>query len=136
MAQVFLRTPFITPAEQDRIVSAWFIRQRHHWCMRALSDLIDRDPETAWSIVVRLVLEAPDDSILVDVAGGPLEELLTRYGAKLVSRAEQLARVSREFQCALKNVWLPDNHSSVTRRLEALGCHRSVLTEFECQLLS
>ena len=136
MAQAFLHTPFITPAEQDRIVSAWFIRQRHHWCMRALRDLIYRDPETAWAIVVRLVLEAPDNSILLNVAGGPLEELLTRHGARLVRRAEQLARVSREFQYALKNVWLPDSHSSVTRRLETLGCHRLVLTESERQLLS
>ena len=31
MAQASLRTPFVTPAEQDRIVTAWFSRQRHEW---------------------------------------------------------------------------------------------------------
>jgi len=131
MAQASPLTPFVTPVEQDRIVTAWFIRQRHQWCVTALSVLIDLDPETAWAIVVRLVLEAPDDPTLVNVAGGPLEALLAKHGAKLVNRAEQLARVSPEFRYALRKVWLPNDQSPAAERLETLGCQCLIFDELE-----
>lgn len=124
MAQAPLRTPMITAAEQDEIATAWLLRQRNQWCLSALGMLIDFDPETAWSIIVRLVLEAPDGLTLINAAAGPLQELLAGHGAVFVSRAEQLARTSPDFQFALQNVWLPKDDSTAARRLEALGCQR------------
>src|SRR5882724_2995119 len=136
MAQAFPRTPIATPAEQDRIATAWFTRQQQQWCVTALSVLIDLDPETAWSVIVRLVLEAPDEPALVNAAAGPLEQLLVNHGEAFVGRVEQLAKVSPEFQYALRNVWLPDDYSPAALRLEALGCQRVIAEDCGRELAS
>jgi hypothetical protein len=42
----------------------------------ALSALIEIRPEFAWSVIVRLMLEAPDEHALVNAEAGTLEEFL------------------------------------------------------------
>jgi hypothetical protein len=126
-------TPILTPTEMKRIATAWLARQRHQWSATALRMLVDVDPDTAWRVIVRIVHEAADESVLISVAAGPLTDILNAYGDPFVEQAEDLAAVSQVFQRALRHVSLSDVSLPAARRLEALGC-RSIVDDKEVEL--
>jgi hypothetical protein len=43
-----------------------------------VDDLLRRDPEAGWTLTLELIMAAPDDKVLANVAAGPLEDLLKR----------------------------------------------------------
>lgn len=70
-----------------------------------VEELVQTDPEVGWSIVLRLVEEAPDDSVLGSVAAGPLEDLVGKYGNTILERVEEQARRDPKFRRCLTGVW-------------------------------
>ena len=60
-----------------------------------VDELIRRDSEAGWALTLELVVAAPDDRILADVAAGPLEDLLKREPERFIDRVEiQVATLS------------------------------------------
>ena len=71
----------------------------------AVDDMVRREPESAWLLILRLVELSPDDGVLASVAAGPLEDLLGLHPYVFIDRVEQLARSRRQFRRCLSGVW-------------------------------
>ena len=91
----------------DPLFSAW----------DQVSDLVYRDPEAAWLLVLELVAAAPNDFVLANVSAGPLENLICRSpGFDISDRIELQAKRDPKFCRCLTGVWgIP---SALEERLE------------------
>ena len=70
-----------------------------------VDELVRRDPESGWSLVLELIAAAADDRILANVAAGPLEDLLSRDPDRFIERIELEARRDPKFRRCLTGVW-------------------------------
>lgn len=70
-----------------------------------VDDLVRRDPEAGWALILELVAAAPDDKLLANVAAGPLEDLLTRDPHGFIERVELEAHRDPKFRRCLTGVW-------------------------------
>jgi len=70
-----------------------------------LNDLLHKDPEAGWSVTLELIVAAPDDLTLANVAAGPLEDLLTHEAERFIDRVELQARRDPKFRRCLTGVW-------------------------------
>jgi hypothetical protein len=71
----------------------------------SVDDLVRRDPESGWSLVLELIAAAADDQILANVAAGPLEDLLSGDPDGFIERVELEARRDPRFRRCLTGVW-------------------------------
>jgi hypothetical protein len=53
-------------------------RQTLFWAFVQLSDLVQRDPEAAWTVIETIRRRDGSDLILSNLGAGPLEDLLDR----------------------------------------------------------
>ncbi|MEQ1644265.1 MAG: DUF6869 domain-containing protein [Pyrinomonadaceae bacterium] len=75
-----------------------------------VDEVIRRDRDKGWELVLELIDAAPDDFILATIAAGPLEDLLNDSPAVLADRVEIEARRSPKFRRCLTGVWgVPDS---------------------------
>jgi hypothetical protein len=70
-----------------------------------VDELLRRDSEAGWRLTLELVMAAPDNQVLANVAAGPLEYLLTREPERFVDRVELEARRDLKFRRCLTGVW-------------------------------
>ena len=91
------------------------------WAVEAMWDMVARDPEGAWSILLELIGRADGDRALAYIAAGPLENFLVAYGEAFLPRVEAEAGRNAKFRRALVGVWgenrMPED---LVRRLHAL----------------
>jgi hypothetical protein len=88
------------------------------WQMR---DLVERDPEAAWLVVVEMVQRITRDEVLAYVAAGPLEDLLCGHPRTFIDRVESLAGSDAKFRRALSGVWpRTDVPEDVVARIDAV----------------
>jgi hypothetical protein len=79
----------------DSRVAAW----------ESVDELVRRDPESAWSLVLELIAAAADDRMLANVAAGPLEDLLSGDPDRFIERVEIEARRDPRFRRCLTGAW-------------------------------
>ncbi len=77
----------------------------HYWAVEAIDELIRRDPDEAWTLLLELIARAEDDRMLASIAAGPLENLIVRHGWHLIEKIEAEAETGRRFRRALSGVW-------------------------------
>ena len=70
-----------------------------------VDDLVHRDPEAGWALILELIAAASDDRLLANVAAGPLEDLLVRAPEQFIERVELEARRDPKFRRCLTGVW-------------------------------
>jgi hypothetical protein len=91
------------------------------WAVEAMWELVDRDPEGAWTILLQMIDRADGDYALASIAAGPLENFIVAHGERFLGRIEAEARTTSKFRRALVGVWgqnrMPDE---LVRRLRAL----------------
>lgn len=90
------------------------------WVTERFRDLIAHAPEDAYEVVRELVREAPSPYVLSIVAAGPLEDLLSDWGERLIDRLETDARDDPKLMAACAGVWklyMPDDVWDRLRRL-------------------
>jgi hypothetical protein len=68
-------------------------------------DLVDRNPETAWDVILKIRTLSHTDLLLAILAGGPLEDLLAQHGEQFIDRCEALAKEDNDFLYLLTGVW-------------------------------
>ena len=90
------------------------------WVTDRFRDLIEHAPDDAYEVVRELVREAASPYVLSIVAAGPLEDLLSDWGERLIDRLETDARVDPKLMAACAGVWklyMPDDVWDRLRRL-------------------
>ena len=90
------------------------------WASDRLTDLTRHAPDDAYEVIRELVRQAPSPYVLGIVAAGPLEDLLSDWGERIIDRLEADARVDPKLMAACAEVWklyMPDD---VWTRLRSL----------------
>jgi len=110
----------------ETLARAWVRLQENWWAHDVLDEASEDDPELAWAAICRVLEDAPTEKVLNVTAAGPLEPLLRVHGAAFIDRVEAAARSSETWRAALRIVRLPPSDDSVSQRLFALGCARTI----------
>jgi hypothetical protein len=113
-------------ADVETLVRAWVRIQENWWAHGALDEAAEHDPELAWSVICRVLEDSPTQEVLEVTAAGPLEDLLRAHAAAFIDRLEAAARSSETWREALHIARVPPADDSVTQRLFALGCARTI----------
>ena len=79
--------------------------QRSFAAYEAFSKLVGEDPESAWRAVLFVVEKTDSEFVLENLAAGPLETLIGRYGDQFIDRIESRAAVDEKFRWLLGGVW-------------------------------
>ena len=119
------------PRKREELLSTYLARaasaeassadDESFWAVEAMWDMVARDPEGAWSILLELIERADGDRALAYIAAGPLESLLVAYGEGFLPRVEAEAGRNAKFRRALVGVWGESRMSEdLVRRLHAL----------------
>jgi uncharacterized protein DUF6869 len=83
-----------------------------------ISELIWRDPEAAWEILLELLDRAPTDDARDRLAAGPLEDFVRDHGAAFLDRIDEQAAKDPRFREALTQMWVwPSVPATVRDRL-------------------
>ena len=69
------------------------------------AELMNKDPEGAWQLILELIPKAENEGILALIAAGPLEDLLNRYPDNFKERVDEMARKDALFRKCLAMVW-------------------------------
>jgi hypothetical protein len=81
------------------------------WVTDRLRDLIAHASDDAYEVIRELVRQAPSPYVLSIVAAGPLEDLLSDWGERIIDRLETDARDDPKLMAACAGVWklyMPD----------------------------
>lgn len=84
----------------------------HFWAYTALDDLRHDDVERYWNIINEIKRLNDSDEVLLNLAAGPLEDLLANSGREFIGRCEVLAKTDDRFKLMLGMVWkntIPDD---------------------------
>ena len=71
----------------------------------AVDDVVRSSPSDGWALTRELIEAAADDSALMYVAAGPLENLLTKHGERIIDEVITGARRNAKVRRALAGVW-------------------------------
>lgn len=88
----------------------------------AVQRLADQDAETLWGLITEVLSLRPKEEVLEILAAGPLEDLISEFGAEMLSQIEARAETDEVFRALLSGVWIRTPTDAVGRRYEALGC--------------
>jgi hypothetical protein len=76
------------------------------WAWDAVIRFVRLAPaDEGWDLVIELLHRAPD-TVLGNIAAGPLEDLVRKHGAVLVEWIEGQAHTDVRFRSALGRIWL------------------------------
>lgn len=92
--------------------------QRSFSAYEAFSTLVGEDPESAWRAVLFVVERTDNEFVLENLAAGPLETLIGRYGDKFVDRIESRAAVDEKFRWLLGGVWEGTMSPAIWERIQ------------------
>jgi hypothetical protein len=90
------------------------------WASDRLRDLIEHAPDDAYDVIRDLVRQAPSPYVLSIVAAGPLEDLLSDWGERVIDRLESDAREDPKLMAACAGVWKLYMSDEVWTRLRSL----------------
>jgi hypothetical protein len=95
-------------------------REDKFWSYERLSELIQEDPEAAWS-VIQIIRREGSDLILSNLGAGPLEDLLVAHGDQFIDRVETLAEQDAQFRKLLGATWQNSMPPGLWRRIKAVA---------------
>jgi hypothetical protein len=98
--------------EMHRAAKGSDAQNSNFWAYEALDDLRGHDLERYWEIINEIRRLDDSDSMLSNLAAGPLEDLLVTSGSAFIDRCEALAKTDDRFKAMLGMVWknsIPDD---------------------------
>ncbi|HEY0099904.1 MAG TPA: hypothetical protein VGB76_13230 [Pyrinomonadaceae bacterium] len=108
---------WITGMEADRDASE---RESNRWAISEVIDWkYDGEAELLWRFVLAGYKRELSDKVLACLAAGPLEDLLSAFGAAFIDRVEELARKDPQFNWLLGGVWRLAMTDEVWARVQA-----------------
>ena len=117
--------------ELNKIVDAWIAahelandspeREECRWAVDRVMDWkFEGQPELLWRFVLSSYERKLTDKVIAVLAAGPLEDLISEFGADYIERIETLARRDPKFNFLLGGVWRSDTRDDVWKRIEAV----------------
>src|SRR5690606_3524766 len=92
--------------KKDRLVDAWLTYQKNWWAFGALNRLISEEPGEALKVIENIAYRAEGSiELLGALAAGPLEDLLSEHGEKVIDEVEALAKREPAIRRCLAGVW-------------------------------
>ncbi len=76
------------------------------------------EPERALRLILQILQRDHASEVIAILAAGPLEDLLSGHGPKMIDAIEEEARQNPKFAFLLGGVWPSDIDSDVWRRVE------------------
>jgi hypothetical protein len=83
-------------------------------------ELVREAPHDAWKLVLAVVQLAPPQPVLAALSAGPVEDLLTYHGDKMIDTVEAEARRDPRFAHVLGGVWQNSLSDTVWARVQAV----------------
>lgn len=68
------------------------------WIDDVMFDLVEHAPEKAFLVIDKVLLQTDNETVLCNLAAGPLESLLMGYGEEIMSQVEYRVKNSRKFR--------------------------------------
>jgi len=117
-------------ARLNLIIDEWILyqdmpkgeeREKHWWAVEQVMDWdlkSSGDPEMLWQFILKTYKRKLSDRALGNLAAGPLEELISKFGSKYIDRIEKLAREDEQFNYLLGGVWQLNATPEIWSRVE------------------
>lgn len=111
----------------DNLVDKWIRAQEteqsqsshNHWSVDYVIDLNVQDRfNELWAFVLQVYKRDISDNTLMNLAAGPLEDLLASAGPKYIDEVEELARKDPKFRKLLGGVWQNDINDDLWNRVK------------------
>ena len=90
----------------------------HFWAHLFLDHLRRSDPDRCWHIILEIQRIDSSDWVIANLAAGPLEDLLTTFGERVIDKVEKQARIDRRFREMLRLVWKNAMQDSIWDRVQ------------------
>ncbi|MFT5572095.1 MAG: hypothetical protein ACI9FR_001016 [Cryomorphaceae bacterium] len=82
--------------------------------------LVLDNAEKAWQMILVILKKDNSDTVISNLAAGPLEELLVQHGSKVIDRVEAKARQDSNFSKLIMGVWRNTMPEDIWSRVETL----------------
>ena len=101
-----------TPEESSR-------KEELYWSFEKLFQASLSDPDLCLKLILAVLQADHSDSVLEQLAAGPMEELLVQHGAEVIDRVEERAESDPVFRDMLGGVWRSEIAGDVWDRIVA-----------------
>jgi hypothetical protein len=112
-----------------RLVDAWIIATEagpntpinasNHWAIDQVDRWQSENHEMLWKFILAIFKRDLPDIVIANLAAGPVEELLSRFGEDYIDRVESLARSDPKFNYVLGGVWQLFMTNDIWERVQA-----------------
>ncbi|MBA2731406.1 MAG: hypothetical protein H0U54_00795 [Acidobacteria bacterium] len=119
-------------SELQKVVDAWIAGQdaeegsppykSNWWAIERVIDwgVLNYKPELLWRFILAALQQELSDSVVGNIAAGPLEDLLDKHGPDYIDRVEALARKDERFNHMLGGVWIDSMTDEVQERIKSV----------------
>ena len=76
--------------------------------------------ERLWQFILAVYRRKPSQKVIGNLAAGPLEDLLGKFGHKFIERVIALARSDKDFKFLLGGVWQNDMPEEIWQMIQAV----------------
>lgn len=76
------------------------------WAYEEVADLVQKKPVEAFDMVLEILASTDDESVLFNLAAGPLEELIQFHGPLVIDSIEREAAKNPKFITLMQGVWV------------------------------
>jgi hypothetical protein len=90
------------------------------WAVERFTALGHTEPEACWKAIVNILDKSPSNTVLANLAAGPLEDLIESHGSEYIDVIETSARKNPRFSNLLGGVWKCSS-PDIWERVKKLG---------------
>lgn len=89
------------------------------WAAEKFYSLMSDNPDLCWRAILKILELSPNDTVISNLAAGPLEDLIHYHGESFINKIEEEARKNPSFRKLLGGVWETGNRD-IWCRVEAI----------------
>ena len=116
-----------SPLQED-LAEAWITahsssvspeeRDKNFWAYGRLYCLVLDSPHQAWTAILTILDKDASEDTMMNLAAGPLEDLLSKHGPEVIDRVEKEAHANPTFSNLLGGVWQSGTDDQIWKRIE------------------
>ena len=101
-------------SERKKLINAWFaaseagvntpIHKENWWAVETFINLPEKTPELLWELILEAIEKEKNEKLLSHLAAGPIEDLMCKYGEKVIDRVEIEAKSNLSFKNCMGEV--------------------------------